>query len=135
MKKMSVFVFFVISAIIFAQPPMPRGVYICVNDCYGQEFDFSSAPYDNVTFKCWMTERPELIMDQNSYDAGYVQDDFILEAGISAIYFNLGNFPNFGGWSPGETLYVEVECTRFCVDIAKHIFLSFFQTQPDSYSL
>jgi len=109
MKKMSLLFFLVILSLIFAQPPMPRSVFICVTDCYGNEFDFSSEPYNNVTFQCWMTARPELIMDQNSYDAGYLQDDFILDAGISAIHFNLGNFPDFGGWAPGEELYVVIK--------------------------
>jgi len=120
MKKFVMVIMLVVSAIALSQMTMPRQVFIAVADSSNCEFDFSCAPYDNATFECWITTRPELKMDQNSYDAGYVTDEAFLSLGISAIYFNLGNFPEGGGWAAYEDLYVVIKHDKFPYDDKHH---------------
>lgn len=120
MKKLVMVLMLVVSAIAVSQWTMPRQVFIALADSSNCEFDFSCSPYDNVTFECWITTRPELKMDQNSYDAGYVTDEAFLSLGISAIYFNLGNFPDGGGWAANEDLYVVIKHDKFPYDDKHH---------------
>lgn len=77
-----------------------RYVYIGVADATMTPYDFSAVPYDDVTFKAWVTTRPTEVLDQNSAGAGY--EDF--DCGVSAVYLNAGSFPT--PWSPGDVLYI-----------------------------
>ena len=62
-------------------------------------YDFSASPYDNVTAKAWIPSRPsELLTTENGKIA------YIDIAGISILYFNIGEFET--DWTTGE--YIEV---------------------------
>jgi hypothetical protein len=77
--------------------------YICLVDNAGNEFDFSTQPYDNVTFKYWISSRPTEVCDQNDWQCGYETFDM----GISAIFLDLQNFTT--NWSPGDILNVLIK--------------------------
>jgi hypothetical protein len=80
-----------------------RYIYIGVADACANPFDFSAAPYGNVTFKAWISSRPTEVIDQNSSGSGY--EDF--DCGVSAVYLNAGSFPT--PWSPGDRIYILLE--------------------------
>ncbi len=64
---------------------------------------------DEVTFKAWITERPDYILDETSTASRTLYNS---ETDKFFVYLNAGNFPGVTGsstdWSPGETLKLEV---------------------------
>ena len=74
---------------------------INVVDNGGVKFDFSSEPYDNVTFQCWISGREDEIIDQNSERSGYM--DFGYDSAISISSYDFKTYWNFG-----DTLYVSI---------------------------
>jgi len=98
MRKL-MFVFFILSvSVCFAVGS--RQVYIGVADLTATPYDFSTAPYDYVTFIAWIQSRPTEVLTQDSNNSGY--EDF--GCGVSAVYFDLGNFPT--AWATGDVLVV-----------------------------
>lgn len=53
-----------------------------------------------IQFKAWFSERPDLILDENSYDCGFMHIN-----GMSVMYVNLGSFQF--EWSAGEEFSIE----------------------------
>jgi hypothetical protein len=88
-----------------SQSSQPKGiarqVFYGVLDTDGTSYDFSAAPYENITFKAYITARPTEIQNQNSFDSGY--DTFGDPSTYSLVYTNIGNFPT--AWAAGETLH------------------------------
>jgi hypothetical protein len=77
-------------------------VYInCIN-YNGDKFDFSSFPYDNIVFRCWITGRESEVIDQNSSGSRFI--DF---TSTSSLKINRGNFQT--GWESGDTLNVRIK--------------------------
>ena len=99
-KVMLLILLFMLSFASFATEP--RMFYICVVDGSGMEYDFTEVPYDFVTFKYWISSRPWEVCDQTDWQCGY--EDF--DQGISAIYFDLQNFPT--QWQAGDQLNVRI---------------------------
>lgn len=86
MKKYSLVVLMFLAVFMFAA--QPRTVVIAIVDEYDQEYDFSSEPYDFVTFEYWISSRPGEVLDQTSYQAGYETFD----QGLSVISLDLQDF-------------------------------------------
>lgn len=81
---------------------VPRVFYYHVTDEYGNDYDFTAAPYDSIEFECHVTMRPAEVIDQNSLGCG-----FAMLGGIySVIYFNPSNFPT--PWQEGDELSIKV---------------------------
>jgi hypothetical protein len=77
-------------------------VYIGCVDNNGDKFDFSSFPYDNVGFRCWITGRESEVIDQNSSGSRFI--DF---TSTSSLKITRGNFQT--GWESGDTLNVRIK--------------------------
>jgi hypothetical protein len=74
-----------------------RAVYYNCVDNTGVAFSFSAAPYDNVTYKAWITGRETELLQQFSVGCGYS-----LLSGYSMVYVNVGNFAT--NWAAGDEI-------------------------------
>ncbi|MFO7810467.1 MAG: T9SS type A sorting domain-containing protein [Candidatus Delongbacteria bacterium] len=77
-------------------------VYIGCVDNNGDKFDFSAYPYDNVSFKCWVTGRENEIIDQNSPGSSFV--DWTSDSVLKIIRSDFET-----GWDNGDTLNVSIK--------------------------
>ena len=100
MKKILAIALVLVSVSVFATP---KNVMYLVVDEFDNYFDFSAAPYDNITYRGWMTLRPGEVLNQAS--AGSFYETF--GAGMSFVAINIGNFPT--PWSAGETVTFRVQ--------------------------
>jgi len=75
---------------------------INVVDNYGTKFDFSSEPYNNVTFRCWISGREDEVIDQNSERSEYKNYPT-----VSAISISTYDFESY--WNVGDTLCVSIK--------------------------
>jgi hypothetical protein len=75
---------------------------IGVEDYNNEIFDFSTVPYDNVTFQCWISGREEDVINQNSSGSGYI--DYAPD--VSALTINRHAFEST--WVLGDTLNVKI---------------------------
>jgi hypothetical protein len=75
-----------------------KSVYYHAQDASGNEFDFSAAPYDNVTFKVWVVGREAELFTQESPPCGYT----VLGGTMSAVNVQVGAFPT--DWAPGDVV-------------------------------
>jgi hypothetical protein len=73
----------------------PKNVFYAVQDGTGADYDFTAAPYDNITFKAWVTARPGEIQQEFSGGAGYA-----MLATWSCVFINMANFPT--PWAAGD---------------------------------
>ena len=82
-------------------PTQPKGniknVYYKVVDFEGNAFDFSTAPYDNVTFKAWIVGRDTELLQE--FSAG---SQWAMQGAYSTVAVQIGNFPT--SWSLGEVV-------------------------------
>ena len=82
--------------------PVIDVAYIGTVDHNGDIFDFSSVPYDNVNFKCWISGREDDIIDQDSFDSAYSNFGSL----ASAVRIRRDAFQT--SWQIGDTLNVEI---------------------------
>jgi hypothetical protein len=95
MKKL-LLVMMVFAAVLSAG--ISKSVYYHAQDASGNEFDFSAAPYDNVTFKVWVVGREAELFTQESPPCGYT----VLGGTMSAVNVQVGAFPT--DWAPGDVV-------------------------------
>jgi hypothetical protein len=72
-----------------------RPVYHNVVDASNAVYDFSAAPYDNITFKCWITARDTEILHEFTVGSSYST-----LGGASWVVANVGNFTT--PWAAGD---------------------------------
>ncbi|NOR45097.1 MAG: hypothetical protein GQ534_05865 [Candidatus Delongbacteria bacterium] len=107
MKKLTTVIMFLALSITYAGTP--RDIYWDIVDQMGAMYDFSAAPYDNVTAKAWITSRPLELQTTTASNIVY------LDMGTnSVIQFNAGNFTT--PWTAGDGLNIEAkdESMSFC---------------------
>jgi hypothetical protein len=75
----------------------PRDIYWDVVDASMAKYDFTGAPYDNVTAKAWITSRPTELQTTTAGNITYM--DFGTN---SVLYLNVGNFTT--AWAGGDEL-------------------------------
>jgi hypothetical protein len=75
---------------------------INVVDKDGMNFDFTSEPYDNVTFQCWISGRETDIVDQNSEKSAYG------DLGTTSV-LRINTYDFQTRWNLGDTLNVSIK--------------------------
>ena len=85
----------------------PRAVYIGVVDASSNYYDFSAAPYGNVTFKAWIKARPTDLLDEINTMAVGTGGYEHFGMGGSAIWFDISAFA--GTWAAGDSLFVRIK--------------------------
>ncbi|NOR45096.1 MAG: T9SS type A sorting domain-containing protein [Candidatus Delongbacteria bacterium] len=99
MKKLAMTIILLALSITYAGTP--KDIYWDVVDAGGLKYDFTAAPYDNITAKAWINVRP---LELQTTTAGNI---FYLDLGSnSVINFNVGNFPT--SWATGDELNIMV---------------------------
>jgi len=101
MKKLLAIMMLMACAAIFAGNP--RQIYVGVADAGGTPYDFSAAPYDNITFQGWITARP--LEMQHELILGAYYETF--GAGVSAVSLNVGDFAT--PWIANDVLNVKIK--------------------------
>jgi hypothetical protein len=79
-----------------------RNVLYLIQDALGNYYDFSAAPYDNITYRGWITSRPTEVQNESSGGAFY--ETFGM--GLSFVAINIGNFAT--PWAAGDTVTFRV---------------------------
>jgi hypothetical protein len=79
---------------------MPKGVsrnvMYLVKTAADAYYNFSAAPYDNITYRAWITARPTEVLNESS--AGSFYETFGM--GLSFVSVNVGNFTT--PWAAGD---------------------------------
>ncbi|MDD3045207.1 MAG: hypothetical protein PHF33_07135 [Candidatus Delongbacteria bacterium] len=106
MKKVLVMSLLAIG-VMFVFGGNPKTIYYDVVDLDGVKFDFASgAPYDNVTFRAWITGRENEEIDMNSLGCGYY------DTGMNSyLFIQVGSFPT--SWSIGDEINFEASDNDF----------------------
>ena len=91
---------------VYSPPNIPLNLQIGVLNHDGEMFDFSSAPYDNVTFECWITGREDEIVDHNHSDSELRNQTIVDIYDASIIYLKRRIFDP--PWQIGDTLNVRI---------------------------
>jgi hypothetical protein len=85
---------------------MPRSVYVNIVNCQENGFDFS-VDNSGVFFDMWIKDRPDEILNQDSFGVNHYLNFGFADTLVSMIYANIGNFPT--PWNEGDSLCVEVK--------------------------
>jgi hypothetical protein len=96
MKKLIMGLLFV--AVMSLTAGVSRNVLYLIQDASLNYYDFSAAPYDNVTYRGWITTRPAEVLNESSVGSFY--ETFGM--GLSFVAINIGNLPT--PWAAGETV-------------------------------
>lgn len=100
MRKVLFFLFMLLSAAAFCQANAERLVYVNVVDPIYAMYNFFEEPYDYVTFKTWISERPTEVISQNSEGCGYE----MLADIYSSFRIQLASFPT--EWQAGDIVNI-----------------------------
>ena len=79
-----------------------RPVYHNVVDASNAAYDFSAAPYDNITYKCYIVARPTELLQEFSVGSSYST-----LGGASWVVANVGNFAT--PWAAGDVVHFIVK--------------------------
>jgi hypothetical protein len=83
--------------------PKITDAYIGCADNNGEMFDYSQYPYDNVSFRCWITGREDAVIDQNSGSTRYINYNSLASA------FKICMYDFHSIWNYGDTLNVSIK--------------------------
>jgi hypothetical protein len=100
MKKLIMGLLFV--AVMSLSAGVSRNVLYLIQDASLNYYDFSGAPYDNITYRGWITSRPTEVQNESSGGAFY--ETFGM--GLSFVAINIGNFAT--PWAAGDTVTFRV---------------------------
>ena len=102
MKRFLAIIMLLASLTVYAAG-LPRTVYVGVADATGTAYDFSAAPYDNITFRCLIEARPLDVLHEGTLSTMY--ETFGM--GVSAVSANISDFA--GVWAAGEVLNIKIK--------------------------